>query len=96
MFIDEKSLFYLLNVLLIAVLFKWFARLTPLKTVLHMDRDWMQQGILAWALIHSLTHSLTHRQAVYEDDRDAECQMRAHGNWHMMKAQAISFYIKAG
>lgn len=37
----------------------------------------------------------THRQSVYEDDRDAECQMRAHGNWHMMKAEAISFYINA-
>ncbi len=42
-------------------------------------------------------HSFTHRQSVCEDDRDAECQMRAHGNWHMMKAQAqaISFNIKA-
>lgn len=37
----------------------------------------------------------THRQSVYEDDRDTECQMRAHGNWHMMKAEAISFYINA-
>lgn len=60
MFIDEKSLFYLLNVLLIAVLLTWFARMTPLKQFCSWTETLNAAGDFGMST-HSLTDSLSMR-----------------------------------